>query len=93
MLKLLKGLEQPPTIINTELIKSVQCTKIGYFMCLFMNEGYAESYLTYPGGIVLQVDYNTEKYNSEIEVVQHFLSFLSGAETETDEFGICPIKF
>ena len=92
MLKLLKGCNQPPTIINTELIKSVQCTKIGYFMKLFMNEGYAESYLKYPAGIVLQVDYKCEKYSSKAEVIEDFLNFLNGPEAVTDEFGICPIE-
>lgn len=92
MLKLLKGLDQPPTIINTELIKSVQCTKIGYFMKLFMNEGYAGYYTKYPSGIVLQVDYKCEKYQSEAEVIEDFLNFLNGPESVTDEFGICPIE-
>jgi len=92
MLKLFKGCNQPPTIINTELIKSVQCTKIGYFMRLFMNEGFAGNYHTSEAGIVLQVDYKGKKYSSETELIEDFLSFLNGSETITDEFGICRIE-
>lgn len=92
MLKLLKGFNRPPTIINTELVKFVQCTKIGYFMRLFMNDGFAENYRAYEAGIILQVDYNGEKYNSEAEVIEDFLNFLNGPDTITDKFGICPIE-
>lgn len=92
MLKLLKGHPQPPTIINTERIKFIQCKKIGYSMQLFMNEGFNSVIREYMGGIVLEVGYNTEKYNSEIEVMEAFLNFLNGPEIETDNFGIYPIK-
>lgn len=91
MLKLLKGCNQPPTIINTELIKSVQFKKIGYFMKLFMNEGFAGNYPV-EAGIVLQVDYISKKYQSEAEVIEDFLNFLNGPDAITDEFGICPIE-
>lgn len=91
MLKLLKGLNQPPTIINTDLIKFVQLKKVGYCMRLFMNEGFGESCIPHEAGIVLEVDYKN-KYASEIEVMEDFLNFLNGPETSTDEFGICPAK-
>ena len=72
MLKLLKGLNQPPTIINTERIKSAQCKQVGYFIRLFMNEGFHGNYFSYEAGIVLEVDYNRGKYNSETEIMQAF---------------------
>lgn len=90
MLKLLKGLDRPPTIINTERIKFVQCEEVGKFIRVFMNEGFHGNYFSFELGVVLEVDYNCGKYNSEVEVMQAFLSFLNGSET--DEFGICPIK-
>ena len=37
MLKLLKGLNQPSTIVNTERIKFVQCEKVGKFIRVFVN--------------------------------------------------------
>ena len=92
MLKLFKGLDQPPTIINTDHIKFVQHTKIGYCMRLFMNEGFAESYRSYEGGIILQVDYHGKNYNSDLEVIEDFLNFLSGPDTTTDKFGIYKIE-
>ena len=90
MLKLLKGLDKPVTIINTDLIKFVQLTKIGYYMRLFMNEGFADNYISHEG-IVLEVDYK-HKYNSEVEVIEDFLNFLNGPENSTDQFGICPAE-
>ena len=63
MLKLLKGLDKPPTIINTDRIKFVQLKQIG----LFINEGFAESYGSYASGIVLDVDYK-DKYSSDKDV-------------------------
>lgn len=92
MLKFLKGHHQPPTIINTERIKFIQCKKIGYPIQIFMNEGFNSFITEYMGGIVLEVDYDTKKYNSEIEVMEDFLNFLNGPKTETDEFGIYPTK-
>ena len=92
MLKFLKGHHQPPTIINTERIKFIQCKKIGYPIQIFMNEGFNSVITEYMGGIVLEVDYDTKKYNSEIEVMEDFLNFLNGPKTETDEFGIYPTK-
>ena len=92
MLKFLKGHHQPPTIINTERIKFIQCKKIGYPIQIFMNEGFNSVITEYMGGIVLEVDYDTKKYNSEIEVMEDFLNFLNGPDTITDEFGICPIE-
>ena len=91
MLKLLKGLNQPPTLINTDLIKFVQLKKIGYCMRLFMNEGFAESCIPHEAGIILEIDY-INKYNSETEAMEDFLNFLNGPETSTDQFGICPAK-
>lgn len=92
MLKLLKGECQPPTIINTERIKFIQCKKIEYPIQIFMNEGFNSIITEYMGGIILEVDYNPKKYNSEIEVMEDFLNFLNGPKTETDEFGIYPVK-
>lgn len=92
MLKFLKGHHQPPTIINTERIKFIQCKKIGYPIQIFMNEGFNSVITEYMGGIVLEVDYDTKKYNSEIEVMEDFLNFLNGPKIETDEFGIYPTK-
>lgn len=92
MLKFLKGHHQSPTIINTERIKFIQCKKIGYSIQIFMNEGFNSVITEYMGGIVLEVDYDTKKYNSEIEVMEDFLNFLNGPKTETDEFGIYPTK-
>lgn len=88
MLKLFKGLDRPPTIINTDRIKFIQLEKSKYCIRLFMNEGFAESYIPHEAGIVLEVDYN-DKYNSKIEVMEDFLNFLNGPETVTDQFGVC----
>ena len=60
MLKFLKGHHQPPTIINTERIKFIQCKKIGYPIQIFMNEGFNSVITEYMGGIVLEVDYDTK---------------------------------
>lgn len=88
MLKLLKGLDRPPTIINTDHIKFAQLKQIGYCIRLFMNEGFAESHVSYEAGIVLDVDYK-DKYNSEAEAMEDFLEFLNGSQYSTDDFGIC----
>lgn len=92
MLKLLKGLDQPPTIINTELIKFIQCERIGESIRLFMNEGFSGPNTTRNAGIILDVDYNKEKYESEADVMEVFLIFLNRPEAITDEFGICQIN-
>ena len=91
MLKLLKGLDRPPTIINTDRIKFVQLKQIGHCIRLFINEGFAESYGSYASGIVLDVDYK-DKYSSETEVMEDFLNFLNGPGASTDHFGICLAK-
>ena len=70
----------------------IQCKKIEYPIQIFMNEGFNSVITEYMGGIILEVDYNPKKYNSEIEVMEDFLNFLNGPKTETDEFGIYPVK-
>lgn len=85
MLKLLKGECQPPTIINTDLIKFIQLDELGRrsSIVICMNDDFSN---------VLNVDYNLSKYSSEIEAMEKFLIFLNGSETSTDQFGIYPVK-
>lgn len=83
MLKLLKGECQPPTIINTDLIKFTQPDERGSSIIICMNEDFSN---------VLNVDYDLSKYSSEIEAMEKFLIFLNGSETSTDQFGIYPVK-
>lgn len=85
MLKLLKGECQPPTIINTDLIKFIQLDKLGKrsSIVICMNDDFSN---------VLNVDYDLSKYSSEIEAMENFLIFLNGPETSTDQFGIYPVK-
>lgn len=85
MLKLLKGECQPPTIINTDLIKFIQLDKLGKrsSIVICMNDDFSN---------VLNVDYDLSKYSSEIEAMENFLIFLHGPETSTDQFGIYPVK-
>ena len=92
MLKIFKGHNQPPTIINTERIKFAQCKSLKDSINLFMNEGFSGENATKKAGIVLLVDYDGKKYNSEAEVIENFLNFLNGPDTTTDEFGIYPIE-
>lgn len=92
MLKLLKGLNQPPTIINTDHIKFAQCDEIGSYIRLFMNKGFSQGNASYEAGIVLNVDYDINKYNSGAEIMEEFLVFLNGSNYWTDKFGICPAE-
>lgn len=92
MLKLLKGLDQPLTIINTDRIKFAQCDEIGSYIRLFMSEGFSQGHTSYEAGIVLNVDYDINRYDSKIELMEEFLAFLNSSNYWTDEFGICPVE-